>query len=118
MATRKKAGPGVHAHGCVECKGRYEDACDEANGNARCSYCTIGHGWDELRDAKLPKDCCKLHSRPIRVDKQMRIDEGKTYKLSKGCVWFKCDLCSRTHPYINPTPTGCYSVPDPSIRRG
>lgn len=116
--TRRKTGPGVHAHGCVVCKGRYEDACDAANENGKCSYCTYGHGWDLLRDNKLPKDCCKIHSRPVKVDKQMNLDEFKQYKLSRSIAWFKCDLCSRTHPYVNPTPTGHYTAPDPNIRRG
>lgn len=116
--ARKKEGPGVHAHGCKKCKGRYEDACSQMEVNGLCSYCEYGRGWDELRDARLPHDCCKLHSVPVRVDKQMKIDEMKQYKLSKGCLWFKCDFCSRTHPFINPTPAGRWTPIDPNVRRG
>lgn len=102
MATRK-TGPGLHAHGCPQCKERYEDACDTPNENARCSFCRIGHGWELLRESRRPKDCCKIHSRPVEKNRQMNTDEWKKYSLSTSIDWFICVVCARTHPYKNPT---------------
>lgn len=97
MATRM-VGPGIHSHGCTGCHGRYEDVCREPNVNATCSTCRgKGASWAVLIANRLPRDCCKLHSRLATKD------ELKTYRLSTGCVWFRCSICARTQPYTSPT---------------
>lgn len=95
MATRTSVGS-LHAHGCTQCRGRYEDTCGEPNSNALCRPCQGFRGWQVLIESRQPKDCCHLHSRPATKD------ELKTYRLSTACPWFRCSVCARTHPYRNP----------------
>lgn len=92
MATRH----GVHAHGCTRCSGRYEDACDVPNGNGLCRSCQGFRPFELLRQNRLPRDCCFVHSR------LMTKDELKSYRLSTACTWFRCTACSRTFPYRTP----------------
>lgn len=96
MATRATS-TGVHAHGCRSCRGRYEDTCDEPNSNGTCRTCTGSRPWALLVANRLPRDCCRLHSRLASKD------ELKTYRLSSGCDWFRCSVCARTFPFANPT---------------
>jgi hypothetical protein len=94
--VRKKKMVGLHAHGCVVCHGRYEDACTDLV-NARCYGCRTGRpGWTELVDARLPKDCCRYFSRLTSKD------ERTTYKLMGAAPWFICSECKRTFPYASP----------------
>lgn len=97
MATRTST-HGVHAHGCSRCHRRFEDACNEPNTDKICRRCEgHGTGWALLEANRAPKDCCRLHSRLARKD------ELKTYRLSTACPWFRCSICARTFPYVNPT---------------
>lgn len=86
-----------HAHGCTTCKGRYEDNCHASNVNAECGPCRGHIPWSLIIANRLPKDCCRLHSR--LADK----DEIKLYRLSPACDWFRCSICARTQPFYNPT---------------
>lgn len=95
MATRTTP---VHAHGCAQCKARFEDTCSEPNSPGRCRSCAgAGAGWQLLISNRLPRDCCRLHSRLATKD------ELKTYRLSTACAWFRCSVCARTQPFTNPT---------------
>ena len=86
-----------HAHGCTTCHGRYEDNCADSATNAQCGPCRGHAPWVLLVASRLPKDCCRAHSRP--ADK----DQMKLYRLSPACDWFRCTACSRTFPFSNPT---------------
>lgn len=89
---------GVHAHGCPKCKHRFEDFCQEPFADKECPACRTGYlGWPELRENRLPKDCCRLHSRPIRKG------EAEQFRLGSTCPWYLCKECARTHPFRNPT---------------
>ena len=46
---------------------------------------------------RLPRDCCRAHSRLARKE------ELATYRLSTACDWFRCSVCARTFPFSNPT---------------
>ncbi len=86
-----------HAHGCTTCRARYEDNCGTSNVNGECGPCRGFQPWSLLIASRLPKDCCRVHSRP--ADK----DEMKLYRLSPACDWFRCTACARTQPFRNPT---------------
>ena len=86
----------VHAHGCTNCHGRYEDICTQPELNARCGECQGRLGWAALIIDRLPRDCCRAHSRPTRKE------ENALYALSKGCPWWICPVCARTQPFMSP----------------
>lgn len=88
---------GVHAHGCSGCGERYDDVCDEPNSNELCRRCQGFGVWELLRQNRLPRDCCFLHSRLATKD------ELKSYRLSTACDWFRCRVCARTFPFRNPS---------------
>lgn len=85
-----------HAHGCTACKGRYEDTCSEPNDNRVCNPCQGFEPWQLLINNRLPKDCCRAHSRLCSKD------ERNHYRLSEACAWWRCLVCSRTFPYLQP----------------
>lgn len=98
MAVRRPVGVGVHAHGCSSCHARFEDTCETPNQARTCRQCQGGGpGWQLLIDGRLPRDCCRLHSRLARKE------ELKTYRLSTACPWFRCSVCARTFAFVNPT---------------
>lgn len=97
MATSYKNYAGtVHAHGCTTCKTRYEDTCRTPAVNGQCAVCQGLQPWQLLIDNRKPRDCCRAHSRLCNRD------ERNTWRLSEGCSWFRCLICSRTFPYIQP----------------
>lgn len=87
----------LHAHGCLKCKARYEDACATPKVNEYCYQCRTGRqGWTDLIEARKPKACCRESSRPARKE------ELATYKLVGSAPWFICPVCARTQPFLNP----------------
>jgi hypothetical protein len=82
----------LHAHGCVRCHIRYQDACTESGDDALCITCRGGRGWQLLIDNAAPHDCCREHSRMVRKEEQ------KTYRLAGKHLWHICTTCARTHP--------------------
>lgn len=97
----KTTGPAVlkgpHAHGCITCHGRYEDSCATSYEGGECATCRGQEPWSLLIANRLPKDCCRAHSRPASKEDRDR------YALSPACPWFLCVACHRTHPFENPT---------------
>lgn len=96
---KRKRIDGLHAHGCVVCHERYEDACKDLKTNGMCFECRTGRpGWGMLILHRLPVDCCRAHSRLTTED------ERYTYRLCgpKEVPWYICRLCARTFPYDNP----------------
>lgn len=85
----------MHAHGCIHCRGRYEDNCANPDGNDRCRECQGRLGWAVLALGREPRDCCVAHSRPASKPEQV------LYRLSRGCSWWICGVCARTQP-LNP----------------
>lgn len=92
---------GVHAHGCVGCKGRFEDACGDPKSWPKCANCNTGRQVRSplLIESRLPIACCRELSRPARKD------ELHTFRLYQECPWFICPKCARTFPFANPNPT-------------
>jgi hypothetical protein len=86
-----------HAHGCVTCHARYEDTCGNSNAGGECGPCRGYLPWSLLIANRLPKDCCRVDSRPATKE------EHDKYRLSPACDWFRCTACARTHPFHNPT---------------
>lgn len=87
-----------HAHGCVTCRGRYDDTCASPQDNGTCVQCRGQRGWDVLIAGRLPRDCCRAHSRLASKD------ERALYQLSAACTWWLCSVCARTFPFDSPTP--------------
>lgn len=89
---------GVHAHGCVTCKGRFEDACGKPKEWPECADCRTGRPVRSrlLIESRNPIACCRENTRPIRDD------ERYSYRLYQDCPWFVCPTCSRTFPFRNP----------------
>jgi len=96
MATVRNWAAKPHAHGCTTCKGRYEDTCLAPNTNSECRPCRGLTPWALLVANRKPRDCCYAHSRLCNKD------ERNQYGLSEACAWFRCLICSRTHPYLSP----------------
>lgn len=88
----------VHAHGCTNCKARYEDICDEPDQGGTCKECNGQLGYALLILNRLPRDCCRAHSRLVTKE------QAVVYALSKACAWFICTVCARTQPFVSPTP--------------
>ena len=82
-----------HAHGCSECSARYTDACLAPSVDARCQECRGStHGrpmWDVSGD---PASCCYEYS------KEATIEVRGAYQLAGERTWYRCSVCSRTHP--------------------
>lgn len=93
MATKKV----VHAHGCTRCRARYEDVCATPDVSAACGDCQGRRGFALLIANRLPRDCCRAHSRLASKD------DLTTYQLSRDCTWWICTVCARTQPHTNPT---------------
>lgn len=91
--ARKSLNNARHAHGCVRCHTRYEDACPTAETDSLCITCRGGRGWQLLIDNARPTDCCVAGSRLATKD-QMAV-----YRLAGGHLWFICTTCRRTHPF-------------------
>lgn len=86
----------VHAHGCRQCDGRYEDTCDDNKSDTVCGSCRVGKSLDQrglLFDNRRPKECCRDNSRPASKE------EIKTYRLAGAHKWWICATCKRTHPF-------------------
>lgn len=113
---RKKAGLGMHGHACACCGDRYEDACSQEIQGPKgglsygpgpddlCTPCRSGQPVPFWPEARLPKDCCLVHSRPVRTQRFGKYQtEAEQYALAGDKVWFICDDraggCSRTFPY-------------------
>jgi hypothetical protein len=82
-----------HAHRCIDCNLRYEDACHEPRVNATCGCKTRLHNrpvW--LRD-KDPQECCRLYS--VEVTDPVILER---YALGGDTPWFMCQTCFRSHP--------------------
>lgn len=97
MVTRKPVND-IHAHGCLDCKGRYEDTCEEPTEWAKCSDCRTGrHVRSQLLiNNRLPHDCCRTESRLTTKEERTK------YRLFQTCPWFICHSCRRTFPFKNP----------------
>lgn len=97
-AKPKVTKEGVHAHGCVRCKVRFEDACGDPKDWPVCANCRTGRQVlnQQLIDNRLPIACCFTNSRQIRTD------EIASYRVWQECGWFICTTCKRTFPYYNP----------------
>jgi hypothetical protein len=97
-AASKVTKEGVHAHGCVRCKVRFEDACGLPTDWPVCPNCKTGRSvlWQQLIDNRLPIACCRANARPIRKD------EVSSYRTWQDCDWFICTKCARTFPFRNP----------------
>ncbi len=82
----------VHAHGCTQCHGRYEDNCTDKIDRI-CTNCRSGRTAESgLYVGRLPQDCCFTYSRLSTKD------DLKTYTLAGQHVWWTCPVCFRTHP--------------------
>lgn len=94
----KPPSKGVHAHGCVACKGRFEDACDDPKGWIKCANCITGKDVRNplLMANRLPIACCLQLARPVRKE------ERQSYRLFQDCPWFICPECARTFSFSNP----------------
>lgn len=82
-----------HAHGCYDCGCRYTDACQKPGEDGRCISCRSGHEramWDVSSD---PASCCYEYS------KKATIEIRGAYALAGECQWYRCSVCSRTHPF-------------------
>jgi hypothetical protein len=79
-----------HAHGCVRCGIRYEDACADSPTDALCTTCRGGRSWELLIEHNAPADCCRTNSRIVRKE------ERDTYHLAGSRIWFICTRCART----------------------
>lgn len=94
MATRK-SGPGLHAHGCVKCNVRVEDACSTPKEDPECIECRGFKPWTLLIESRLWKDCCKLEARLATKEEKKRYDlAGPATR-----VWWICNVCKRTQVY-------------------
>lgn len=82
-----------HAHGCIRCHVRYEDACHTPDTDQPCTGCAGGLVWQYLIDNMRPRPHCRERSRLANKH------EIKTYKLAGGHLWWICLDCSRTFPY-------------------
>jgi hypothetical protein len=82
-----------HAHGCVRCGTRYQDACESHQVDALCTTCRGGRAWQLLIDNAAPHPCCHQHARLVTKD------EKQIYRLGGTRLWFICSSCARTHPY-------------------
>jgi hypothetical protein len=89
----------LHAHGCVRCATRYQDACTEYGTDALCTACRGGKPWQLLIDSNAPHACCVEHSRLVT-----KIEKA-SYRLAGSRLWFICKKCSRTHPFDPRTQT-------------
>lgn len=101
MARPRVKKDGVHAHGCVACKTRFEDACDKPTEWPKCADCRTGRPvLNPLLIAnRSPIACCRQHTRLCRKD------ELESYRLFQTCDWFICTTCKRTFPFRNPKDT-------------
>lgn len=90
---------GVHAHGCVGCKVRFEDACGDPQSMELCADCRVGRPVLSrlLIESRLPVACCRELSRPLRGE------ERHTFRIYQDIPWFVCPKCCRTFPFRNPT---------------
>lgn len=81
-----------HAHGCYQCAARYTDACHRVEVDALCQKCRGAERplWDRNGDVS---GCCTENARLCTPD------ELKLYKLAGIRSWFRCRICSRTHPF-------------------
>jgi hypothetical protein len=83
----------LHAHGCIRCHLRYQDACRQHTEDGLCTSCRGGKAWQLLIDNASPKDCCTATARLVTKD------ERSSYRLAGAHVWFICATCKRTHPF-------------------
>lgn len=103
MAARRV--PIHHAHGCLGCGRRYTDSCTTPLANGHCPTCRTGAPPTLLDRNHLPQECCrtvvlredgtKLAQSRLITDK----DELNKYALGGMAPWFRCRVCSRTHPF-------------------
>lgn len=90
-----------HAHGCMRCKVRYEDACETPDEDEFCTLCrTKGRmrlpWWPE---DWLPKDCCVADSQRLDPKHETQRDVLERYRLVGKNTWWRCRECARTFPY-------------------
>lgn len=81
-----------HAHGCRQCRTRYQDNCEQHGEDDLCPKCSGLAPSQLLIDNAAPHDCCYARSRLATKD------ERKTYHLAGRSNWFLCIACGRTHP--------------------
>lgn len=82
----------LHAHGCVRCQVRYQDACAEPAIDTLCTGCRGLLVWQLLVDSAAPHECCR-NSRLVTKEEKVR------YSLAGTRLWFICPRCARTHPF-------------------
>jgi hypothetical protein len=87
-----------HAHGCVRCTTRYQDACQNFHDDGLCTSCRGGRAWQYLIDSAAPHECCRTNARMVTKN------EKQVYRLAGTRLWFICATCARTHPF-NPRRT-------------
>lgn len=85
----------LHYHGCVQCRLRYEDACDSPENDSLCNSCICGR-VQAYQSAIEPKDCCRALCTRATDKERMR------YNLAGPGPWFVCTTCRRQHPF-NPS---------------
>ncbi len=93
MARTKAFNGTRHAHGCIRCQTRYEDACDDSSTDALCVECRGGRGFTLLIENARPRLCCQARSSIVTKDQR------DTYRLAGSKVWWICRDCARTHPF-------------------
>jgi hypothetical protein len=85
----------LHHHGCVQCRLRYEDPCEQPEIDSLCNSCICGR-VQAYQAAIEPQECCRVLC--TRATDKERI----TYKLAGPGPWFICARCRRQHPF-NPS---------------
>lgn len=83
-----------HAHGCTRCNRRYMDACRSVGTDELCFPCRTGKPPSVYDLSRLPQPCCHESSQPVRTP-----DEHARYALAGKHSWWRCRVCSRTHPF-------------------
>jgi hypothetical protein len=89
----------LHAHGCIRCVTRYQDACRTPAVDGLCTSCRGGRAWQLLIDNALPRDCCREQARLVTKEQKV------SYSLAGTRLWFICPSCARTHPFNPRTET-------------
>lgn len=92
-SAQPRLGGSPHAHACLQCGERYEDACETSAEDDICASCRHGHPWPFWRTSRLPQTCCRSNSRKATKD------DRSTYRLGGQATWWICLTCKRTHPY-------------------
>jgi hypothetical protein len=82
----------LHAHGCRQCRTRYQDTCKDRGEDDLCPACLGGKPSELLIHGRAPRTCC-LASRLVTKA------ERTLYDLAGRSNWHICPTCARTHPF-------------------